>query len=75
MGYFVGSVFSTAYGYSLCIKATKCGMQIFQNLFNGIGSRKLNAAILHVTDDCFFRGLTNSYTFFFLVHWSYLLEF
>ena len=37
-----------------CIKATKRGMQVFQNLFNGIGCRKLNATVLFVSDDCLF---------------------
>ena len=75
MCYFVAAVFGTAYEYGFCIKATKRGMQVFQNFLNGIGSRKLNATILLVSNDCLFRCLTNGYTIFFLVHWSYLLDF
>ena len=56
MGNFVGSVFSPAYGYSLCIKATKCGLQIFQNFFNGIGRRNLTAAYLPASVALAFTG-------------------
>lgn len=75
MRYFVAAVFGVACKYAARIKPTKCGVQVFQNLFNGIGCRKLNAAVLLVTDDRLFRSLTNRHAIFFLVHWSYLLKF
>ena len=75
VGHLVAAEFGAADRDGIFVKTPQGGVQVLQNLVDGIGRRKLNAAVLFVTDHALLNLLANSHTIFFLVHGSYLLDF
>ena len=75
VGHLVAAEFGAADRYAIFVKTPQGGVQVLQNLVDGIGGRKLDAAVLLVTDHALLNLLTKSHAIFFLVHGSYLLDF